>query len=145
MRAVTDKLSKAERSAIMAKVKSTGNRSTEAVVEAALIEAGIEGWEKQPPLLGKPDFYFPAHRLVVFVDGCYWHGCPKHVRMPASNVAYWNSKIDRNCRRDNRYRRKLRQQGYHVMRVWEHDLKRDTWLKRLKSMLRRLEVAGDSA
>lgn len=142
---MTDKLSKAERSAIMAKVKSTGNRSTEAVVEAALIEAGIEGWEKQPPLLGKPDFYFPAHRLVVFVDGCYWHGCPKHVRMPASNVAYWNSKIDRNCRRDNRYRRKLRQQGYHVMRVWEHDLKRDTWLKRLKSMLRRLEVAGDSA
>lgn len=141
---MTDTFSKAERSAIMAKVKSAGNKSTEAVVEAALLEAGILGWEKQPEILGKPDFYFPKHSLVLFVDGCYWHGCPQHCRMPATNTAYWAQKIDRNRQRDNRNRRQLRREGYHVMRVWEHDLKTDTWLKRLAAMLRRIERSATS-
>jgi len=138
---MVDRLSKAERSALMAKVKSTGNRSTELRVEAALTAAGIDGWEKHPPLLGKPDFYFPAARLVLFVDGCYWHGCPRHVRFPKAQADYWRAKIDRNRRRDNRIHRALRKQGYHVMRVWEHDLSRDSWVKRLAALLRR---AGDS-
>ena len=135
-----DTFSKRERSAIMAKVKSKGNRSTEAVVEAALDDAGISGWQKHPQLLGNPDFYFPAHKLALFVDGCFWHGCPKHVRYPAANAEYWRTKIDRTRRRDNRNHRKLRQAGYHVMRVWEHDLKRLTWLKRLQALLRRIEA-----
>ncbi len=135
---MTDTFTTAERSAIMARVQSTGNRSTEVRVEKALNEAGIAGWEKHPAILGRPDFYFPDLRLVVFVDGCYWHACPRHVRFPKAQADYWRSKIDRNRRRDNRIRRKLRQNGYHVMRVWEHDLKYDAWLKRLLSMQRRL-------
>jgi DNA mismatch endonuclease (patch repair protein) len=138
---MVDPLSTEERSALMAKVKSAGNRSTELRVEQALTAAGIGGWEKHPHLPGKPDFYFPAERLVVFVDGCYWHGCPKHVRYPAARADYWRAKIDRNRRRDNRNRRALRAGGYHVMRVWEHDLKRDTWLKRLAAMLRRIRAS----
>lgn len=134
-----DPLSPAERSALMRKVKGTGNRTTEACVEAALLAAGIGGWEKHPALPGKPDFFFPAQRLLLFVDGCYWHGCPRHVRYPQARADYWRAKIDRNRRRDNRVRRALRAQGYHVMRVWEHDLKADVWLKRLQAMLRRAE------
>lgn len=137
---MADKLSTVARSALMAKVRATGNRSTEGRVEAALSEAGITGWEKHPPLLGKPDFYFPGTRLVMFVDGCYWHGCPHHVRFPQAQADYWRDKIDRNRRRDNRLRRRLRQQGYHVMRVWEHDLKQDIWIKRLRAFLRTIEA-----
>jgi DNA mismatch endonuclease (patch repair protein) len=124
----------------MAKVRSTGNRSTERRVEAALIEAGLTDWERHSPLPGKPDFYFPRQNLLVFVDGCQWHACPQHVRYPQANADYWWNKIDRNRRRDNRVRRQLRQQGYHVMRIWEHELKTDRWLKRLRAMLRRHEV-----
>lgn len=135
-----DKLSQAERSALMAKVRSTGNRSTEVRVEMALIDAGLTGWEKHPQLPGKPDFYFPGQALVVFVDGCFWHGCPRHVRFPQARAEYWQSKIERTRRRDNRLRRQLRRSGFHVMRVWEHDLEGGAWLKRLRSMLRRIET-----
>ena len=142
MSRATDPLSKTERSAHMAKVRGKGNRSTEGRVELALLEAGIGGWEKHPKeIVGKPDFFFPRLRLAVFVDGCFWHGCPVcKRRIPASRPEFWRAKIDQNRRRDNRQQRKLRQQGYHVMRIWEHDLKRNTWLKRLRTMLRKIEV-----
>lgn len=135
-----DPLSPAERSALMAKVKSTGNQSTEVKAAAGLVAAGIDGWERHPALPGKPDFFFPQHRLAVFIDGCFWHGCPKHVRYPQAHADYWESKIDRNRKRDNRIRRRLRAEGVHVMRVWEHDLRDDAWIKRLLAMLRRIET-----
>lgn len=138
-----DKLSQAERSALMAKVRSTGNRSTESRVEAALIDANITDWVKHPDMPGKPDFFFPNQNLVVFVDGCFWHGCPKHTRFPQANAEYWRNKIGRNRRRDNRVRRQLRRDHFHVMRIWEHDLKRDTWLKRLRTMIRRSETSKE--
>jgi DNA mismatch endonuclease (patch repair protein) len=140
---MTDILSPDERSTLMAKVRSTGNRSTEGRVEAALVETRIEGWEKHPKsILGKPDFYFPMHRLALFVDGCYWHACPIcKPRLPSTRAEFWRTKIDENRRRDNRVHRKLRQRDYHVLRVWEHDLRSDAWLKRLRTMLRRIEEA----
>jgi len=136
-----DPLSKAERSARMSKIRSKGNRSTEVRAELKLLEVGITGWDKhRKDVLGKPDFFFPRHRLALFVDGCFWHACPVcKRRTPASRSQFWSKKIDENRKRDNRQHRKLRAQGYHVMRVWEHELKRDTWLKRLRSMLSRIE------
>jgi len=138
---MSDPLSKAERSVQMSKVRSKGNRSTESEVESALVEARISGWEKhRKEILGKPDFFFPRHRLALFVDGCFWHACPVcKRRTPTSRAEFWRNKIDENRRRDNRQRRRLRAEGYHVMRVWEHELKKDTWLKRLRSMLQRIE------
>jgi len=137
----TDTLSTAERSARMAKVRGTGNKSTEGLVEARLIENGIVGWEKHPKgIVGKPDFYFPAEHVAIFVDGCFWHACPVCNRnVPTVRGEFWRNKINENRRRDNRQRRLLRRQGYHVMRVWEHQLRADTWLKRLQAMLRRVE------
>ncbi|MEI2618595.1 MAG: DNA mismatch endonuclease Vsr [Thermomicrobiales bacterium] len=137
---MVDPLTPADRSTLMAKVKSTGNRSTEMKAIAALDSADIGGWERHAHLPGKPDFYFPRDRLVVFIDGCFWHGCPQHVRYPQAHADYWREKIDRNRRRDNRVRRQLRADGFHVMRVWEHDLRSDTWVKRLLAMLRRIEA-----
>ncbi len=135
-----DPMSKADRSAQMARVRGEGNRSTEGTVETALVEAGIQGWEKHPKdILGKPDFFFPAQRLALFVDGCFWHACPVcKRRIPKSD--FWKNKIENNRRRDNRVHSTLRREGYHVMRVWEHDLKKDTWLKRLNTIIQRIEV-----
>lgn len=122
----------------MSKVRSTGNKSTEVYVEAALVRVGFIGWEKHPrDIIGRPDFFFRGQSLAVFVDGCFWHACPVCKRnMPSHRSDFWRSKIDTNRRRDNRQRRLLRQQGYHVMRIWEHDLKTDAWLTRLQAMLR---------
>lgn len=137
-----DPLSKRERSALMSKVRSKGNRSTERRVENALVEAGMKDWIQQPEgIEGSPDFYFPKQLLLLFVDGCFWHACPRCARnIPKTRSEFWAEKIDGNRRRDNRIRRKLRYQGYHVMRVWEHDLKSQTWLKRLQAMLRRIDA-----
>lgn len=137
---MTDPLTSRERSELMAKVRSTGNLSTEVRAESALLASNIGGWVKHHAILGKPDFYFPAEKLVVFVDGCFWHGCPLHGRLPKTNVEYWQTKIEQNRKRDLKIRRRLRKQGYHVMRVWEHNLRSDTWLKRLRSILKRLST-----
>lgn len=141
-----DPRDKSARSAHMAKIKPKGNRSTEARVEAALIEEGIKGWVQNPKeITGKPDFFFPDQKLAVFVDGCFWHACPIcKRRIPSNRSEFWQEKLDKNRRRDNRQHRQLRRQGYHAMRVWEHQLKKTTWLKRLKTMLRRLEDAANS-
>lgn len=140
-----DPLTRTERSARMAKVRNRGNMSTEGRVEERLVAEGITGWEKHPEdVPGKPDFYFRYDRLAVFVDGCFWHACPKCARRtPTTRADFWRVKIDENRRRDNRTRRHLREQGYHVMRIWEHDIKRGPWLRRLQSMLRRLDDYDD--
>ena len=122
----------------MARVRSKGNRSTELRAMAKLQEYGITGWTThQTDILGHPDFYFPNSRLVVFVDGCFWHACPKCGRIPKTRVEFWRAKIEGNRRRDLSISRRLRKQGYHVMRVWEHALKNDRWILRLIRMLSR--------
>ena len=140
----SDPLTPAERSERMARVRGRGNRSTEGRVEAVLIAEGITGWEKHPcDVPGRPDFYFPAQRLALFVDGCFWHACPTcDRRVPVNRREFWREKIEGNRRRDARKRRQLWAQGYHVMRVWEHDLRRGLWLNRLRAMLRRIERSG---
>jgi DNA mismatch endonuclease (patch repair protein) len=140
---MADKISQAERSALMAKVRSTGNRSTEGKAEAALTKAEISGWEKHPKHIpGRPDFYFPKIKLVVFIDGCFWHACPRCGRLPVAHAEYWTPKIDTNRRRDNRIRRQLRSLGFHVVRIWEHDLKRASWLSRLERMIENATRCG---
>lgn len=135
---MSDPLSQEQRSERMSRVRATGNRSTEGKVESRLVEERITGWIKHPKdVLGRPDFYFPEQRLVVFVDGCFWHACPKCGRIPKSRVDFWRGKIDANRRRDNRTRRKLRQQGYQVMRIWEHETRASSWVARLRTMLKR--------
>ena len=74
------------------------------------------------PLPGKPDFVFRATRVAVFVDGCYWHGCSRHCRIPASNRPYWLQKITSNKTRDRLVNRTLLRAGWRVLRIWECDL-----------------------
>lgn len=114
------------RSANMRAIRSTGNRSTEWRLRSILIREGIRGWKLQDRLiLGKPDIVFPSQRLILFIDGCYWHGCPKCGHIPKTNREYWTAKIGRNKLRDRRYSRELKRQGYRVIRIWECVLKKD--------------------
>jgi len=69
----------------------------------------------------RPDIVFRAARVAIFIDGCFWHGCPKHGTQPKSNSHYWSSKIERNIARDRIYDRALRSAGWAVVRIWEHD------------------------
>jgi len=107
----------------MARVRSTGNASTEQRMVAIFRAARITGWRRHLPLPGKPDFAFPKAKVVVFVDGCFWHGCPRCYRAPKQNAPYWTAKVARNKERDRRQARELRQKGWRVLRLWEHQLK----------------------
>jgi DNA mismatch endonuclease (patch repair protein) len=133
---MTDVFSKRKRSAVMAAVRSTGNKVTELSLARIFSANGIKGWRRHLSLPGKPDFAFQKKRVAVFVDGCFWHGCPKHLRTPKSNRAYWRRKIAMNRMRDVRVMRVLRQGGWRVLRVWEHELKNEPRLvQRLRASL----------
>jgi DNA mismatch endonuclease (patch repair protein) len=103
--------------------RSQRNRSTEWRLRARLIQAGIRGWELNPSdICGKPDLAFREQRLLLFVDGCYWHGCPKCYRRPSSHTDYWDAKVARNRARDVRTAAQLKRDGRRVLRIWEHQL-----------------------
>lgn len=112
------------RSKAMSAVKGKGNKTTEVRFRLALVRSGISGWKMHASgIIGKPDFYFPEQKLVIFIDGCFWHGCPKCGHIPKSNTKYWREKISRNKKRDKSVTRKLRYRNYKVIRIWEHELK----------------------
>jgi DNA mismatch endonuclease (patch repair protein) len=70
----------------------------------------------------RPDFVFRSQRLAVFVDGCFFHGCPKHATWPKNNAAFWRAKIEGNIARDRLQNRLLRRAGWRALRIWEHAL-----------------------
>jgi DNA mismatch endonuclease, patch repair protein len=142
---MTDILTRAERSALMAKVRSSGNSSTELRLIAVFRALGVTGWRRGATLLHKtdkikfkvrPDFVFRASKLAVFVDGCFWHGCPIHATQPKQNAKFWRVKIARNQARDRLVTRTLRRVGWRVLRIWEHELAKKN-ARRLAARLRR--------
>ncbi len=74
-----------------------------------------------PQLARVADIVFPRHRVAVFVDGCFWHGCPTHLMWPKSNAAWWHDKITGNQRRDRDTDGRLSEAGWAVFRMWEHE------------------------
>ena len=120
---MTDIFTIAQRSALMAKVRGSGNGSTELRLIAVFRLHGITGWLRKASVFGKPDFVFPKQKLAVFVDGCFWHGCPIHATQPKTNAKFWREKIARNQARDALVARTLRRDGWRVLRVWEHELR----------------------
>jgi len=133
---MADVFNKRKRSAVMAAIRSTGNKATELKLVSILRAAGITGWRRHQPVHGRPDFIFRRQRLAVFVDGCFWHGCRWHCRMPHSSMHYWGPKIAANAARDFTTNRVLRSRGWRVLRIWEHSLKHpDQVCERLNAAL----------
>jgi DNA mismatch endonuclease (patch repair protein) len=112
----------------MASVKSSGNRSTEVRLAKILRTHGLVGWRRHQRLPGNPDFVYRRERVVIFVDGCFWHGCPKCYSPPVANAEFWKQKLAYNRARDRRLRRELRALGWRVLCVWEHSLRDETSL-----------------
>ena len=119
----TDHVSAENRSEIMRAVKSRNVRSTEKALRAAMVGEGICGWRMyRQNLPGVPDFVFAKQKLAIFVDGCFWHGCPKCYRRPHSNTSYWDAKVLGNIARDLSVNKACRIAGWRVLRIWEHQL-----------------------
>ena len=121
---MADNLTPEQRSYSMSRIRSKRNQTTELRLIEIMREAGIKGWRRGIRLLGKPDFVFRRERVVVFVDGCYWHGCAKCQLRPKSNPEYWTAKMARNHKRDRMVSKVLQKSGWKVLRFWEHSLKR---------------------
>ena len=146
---MADVFTKSKRSDVMSRIRSRGNKETEVALARLLRAHGITGWRrhvqivlkakvavtavsKRPPPEGgtpngtglrsfrvRPDFVFKKARLAVFVDGCFWHGCPRHATRPKNNRVFWERKLSGNRQRDRLVNRMLRRAGWRVVRIWE--------------------------
>ncbi len=96
----------------------------EMALRSALHRLGLRYWVHRAPLPGirrQADIVFPRQRLAIFVDGCFWHGCPLHGTEAKANAAFWQQKITRNRERDRETDRSFEGAGWLVVRVWEHE------------------------
>jgi DNA mismatch endonuclease, patch repair protein len=131
---VPDRFTPNERSKIMSRVKGR-DTEPERLVRRILHRMGYRFRLHRKDLPGSPDIVLPKHRKVVFVHGCFWHGhkgCPRSAR-PATNVDFWNRKIDGNIRRDRKALRNLRALGWKYLVVWQCET------KRIEGLMTRLE------
>lgn len=155
---MSDVVSKAVRSHIMSRIRGTANERTELALLRVFRVSRIRGWRRNariklcppntPVLLKlirahrfrpwvRPDFVFPRRLVAVFVDGCFWHGCPRCYRRPGSNRRFWDKKIICNRKRDRFQSESLRRSGWRVLRIWEHELRKpERVVVRVKDMLR---------
>lgn len=134
---MVDVLTPGRRSYLMSRIRGHGNELTELRLLALFRQSRIAGWRRHLPLPGKPDFAFPKQKVAVFVDGCFWHGCPKCYTRPKTNRKFWDKKRTDNMARDRRVNRQLRSQGWKVIRIWQHSLQKSppTCLKRIHRAL----------
>ena len=120
-----DRHTKEQRTWNMSRIRKFGNASTEMRVVRLFRQHGITGWRRHLSLPGRPDFTFRRERVVVFIDGCFWHRCPECRWTPTSNTDYWLPKLDQNVAKDREADRQLAERGWVVIRVWEHLLSKN--------------------
>jgi len=118
---VADVLTKAQRSRCMSAIRGKDTKP-EILLRKALWHKGYR-YRLKNRLLGRPDIVFPTERVAVFVDGCFWHGCPEHYQKPATNARFWQEKIRKNTLRDKDVNALLKSEGWKVLRFWEHAVK----------------------
>jgi DNA mismatch endonuclease (patch repair protein) len=156
----SDIFTKAKRSQMMSRIRSRGNKDTELALAKLFRQNQITGWRRQVQIVAavydrrrlsgahraplqsrkfsvRPDFVFKRARLAVFVDGCFWHGCPRHSTKPKNNRTFWRNKFARNKARDVLVTRTLRRANWWVVRIWECSLKKNP-LNCLRRIRRRL-------
>jgi len=118
---MSDVLSKQQRSYCMSRIRGK-NTKPELFLRKALWSKGLR-YRLKSNLPGRPDIIFPGKRLAVFVDGCFWHGCPQHCQLPEENSVFWEEKLSKNKARDQKINHMLKQKNWKVLRFWEHEIK----------------------
>lgn len=135
---MSDNLTPADRRKTMRAVKSKGTKP-ERRLFSMLVGMGLKGWRKHADdVTGKPDVVFDQRKIAIFVDGCFWHGCPYCQRplKPQTNREYWELKIQRNVERAQKYNQQLSEQGWEVLRIWEHEIRDSSCRKEIRRKLR---------
>ena len=120
---MTDVHDTATRSYNMAMIRCSDTKP-EVLLRKTLWHQGLR-YSLNSRLPGKPDLVFSRFKAVVFVDGCFWHACPKHLKWPKSNAVFWKEKITANKKRDVVVNKRLHSLNWNVIRIWEHEIKSD--------------------
>ena len=136
---MSDIFSSEKRSAVMKAVKSRNTKTTELKMIEIFKELHIIGWRRTYSLIGKPDFVFPKKRIVIFVDGCFWHGHNCRNVTPSDNAEFWEAKRLYNKKHDEEVTQTLVKKNWRVIRIWECELKkknRELLLEKISMLLR---------
>lgn len=118
---MADVMSPAKRSALMSRIRG-GDTGPELLLRRAVWGRGLRYRVNFRVGRVRPDLVFVGARLAVFVDGCFWHGCPQHSTMPKNNREFWEQKLRRNRERDTENTQWLEAEGWRVLRIWEHEI-----------------------
>lgn len=118
-----DVMTPEQRSHCMSRIRGK-NTKPEIALRKALWARGMR-YRLRSRLLGRPDIVFPGQHIAIFVDGCFWHGCPEHGVRPKSNSEFWKNKLATNAERDRQVNVRLVEHGWAVLRFWEHEILND--------------------
>ncbi len=121
---MADTVSKQKRSEIMSLVRSKETK-IEITFRKALWQKGLRYRKNSTKYFGKPDILLKRYKTVIFLDSCFWHGCKKHCRMPATRKEYWEAKIERNKQRDKEVINHYKKLGWKIFRIWEHQIAKE--------------------
>ncbi len=115
---------KEQRSKNMKAIRSKNTRM-EVLVSKYLWNNGIRFRKNVKGLFGKPDIAIKKYKVAIFLDSCFWHKCPKHFIKPSTNIKFWEDKIAANVARDLKVNEYYKNNGWYVLRIWEHEIKKD--------------------
>ncbi len=116
-----DTMTKEQRSYAMSRIRSKWTLQEKKIHN--ILKGRKIKHKMHPKMFGSPDMLIGDTKTAVFLDGCFWHGCPKCYIEPKTNRAYWIPKIRRNISRDREVKKRLKKEGYKIVRIWEHEIK----------------------
>ncbi len=119
---MTDNLTKEQRTKNMKAIKSSHTKMEDSVCKV-LWKKGVRFRKNVKDLPGKPDIAIKKYKVVIFMDSCFWHKCPKHFKRPKSNLEYWDPKIEKNVKRDFEVNKFYIDNKWNILRIWEHEVK----------------------
>jgi DNA mismatch endonuclease, patch repair protein len=120
---MTDVLTQEQRKFNMTRIKGK-NTGPEVKLRKLLFANGIRGYRIYYEIPGKPDIVFVKKKIAIFIDGCYWHKCPVCFQEPETRKEFWMKKIHSNVERDKKINDKLQKEGWNVIRIWEHEIRK---------------------
>lgn len=118
-----DNLTKNQRSYCMSRIRSKWTAQERKIHN--YLKGNKIKHKMHPNITGCPDILLTKNKTVVFLDGCFWHKCPKCFKEPKTRMQYWTSKIENNVKRDKKNKDNLKKEGYNVLKLWEHEIKKD--------------------
>ena len=136
---MADNLTKEQRHKNMTNIRSTNTR-IEKDVTKALWNFGYRFRKNVKTLPGKPDIAIQKYKIVKFLDSCFWHKCPEHFKKPKSNLEYWEPKIKRKIERDAQINQYYKDNNWHILRIWEHEIKKTNFQNTIEKIKNFIET-----